>query len=187
MGNAPVPPNPELRAQLETKSPEELFLELQEKDPRRAQEIDRHNKRRLIRALEIVDAVALVPQVTLETESPYNALTLGLEVDPVELRHKLRARAEQALSKGLIEETKNLLAQGVAKERLLEIGHEYRLVLSYLDGEITNTELIQKCEEKNWQYAKRQRMWLKRDQTIEWFHPEDTPAILSRVTGFLAK
>jgi tRNA dimethylallyltransferase len=185
MGAAPVPPNPELRAVLETRSTEELFAELTKKDVRRAESIDPHNRRRLIRALEIIDTLASVPIATIPIDCPYDALIIGLDVDPVELRRKLRARAEQALSKGLIEETKNLLAQGVSKDRLLEIGHEYRLVLAYLDGEITNDELIQKCEEKNWQYAKRQKMWLKRDNTIEWFLPEDTTAILSRVTKFL--
>jgi tRNA dimethylallyltransferase len=185
MGAAPVPPNPELRAVLETRSTEELFAELTKKDVRRAESIDPHNRRRLIRALEIIDTLASVPIATIPIDCPYDALIIGLDVDPVELRRKLRARAEQALSKGLIEETKNLLAQGVSKDRLLEIGHEYRLVLAYLDREITEDELIQKCEEKNWQYAKRQKMWLKRDNTIEWFLPEDTTAILSRVTKFL--
>ncbi|MFM2381784.1 MAG: tRNA delta(2)-isopentenylpyrophosphate transferase, tRNA dimethylallyltransferase [Candidatus Parcubacteria bacterium] len=185
MSNAQVAPNPELRAVLEQKSTEELFLELKEKDPRRAEAIDKDNKRRLVRALEIIEAIDHVPVFEVQTESSYEALILGLEVDPVLLRTKLRTRAEAALTKGLVEETKKLLGSGVSKERLLEIGHEYKLVLTYLDGTITDAELIQKCEEKNWQYAKRQRMWLKRDKTIEWFHPEDTSAIVSKVTEFL--
>jgi tRNA dimethylallyltransferase len=186
MGAAPVPPNPELRAELETKTTKELFTELTKKDARRAESIDPHNRRRLIRALEIIDTLASVPIATIPIDCPYDALIIGLDVDPVELRRKLRARAEQALSKGLIEETKNLLAQGVSKDRLLEIGHEYRLVLAYLDGEITNDELIQKCEEKNWQYAKRQKMWLRRDETIRWFKRDDENTMCDAVREFLA-
>lgn len=182
---APVPPNSELRALLEQKSVIELFDELSVKDPRRAETIDRHNKRRLVRALEIIASLEFVPLAEMQVECVYDALVLGLEVDPKELRTKLRIRAEQALSKGLVEETKKLLAGGVSKERLLEIGHEYKLVLAYLEGSLTGAELIQKCEEKNWQYAKRQRMWLKRDKTLEWFSPEDTESILTRVAGFL--
>ena len=185
MGSAPVPPNPILRALLETKSTEELFAELTNKDPRRAEEIDPHNRRRLIRALEIIESIDSVPATVQQTECPYNILTIGIETNSVELRKKLRTRAEQALTKGLIEETKQLLTSGVSKERLLEIGHEYKLVLSLIDSTITHEELIQKCEEKNWQYAKRQRMWLKRDHTIEWFSRENTSAITTRVQEFL--
>jgi len=49
-----VPPNPSLRAQLETESTEKLFQKLKQLDPQRAKTIDPHNKRRLIRALEIL-------------------------------------------------------------------------------------------------------------------------------------
>ena len=49
-----VPPNPKLRKKLEKRTTEELFKQLQKLDPRRAQNIDKYNRRRLIRALEII-------------------------------------------------------------------------------------------------------------------------------------
>ena len=186
MSPAPVEPNQALREKLESKTTEELFGELQKKDPRRAESIDQQNKRRLVRALEIVDVLKKVPMPMQTTDSLYDVLIIGLEVDKVELRKKLRSRAEQALHKGLVEETKNLLASGVTKERLSEIGHEYRIVMEYIDGALTQQELIQKFEEKNWQYAKRQLMWLKRDETIRWFKREDTDAIISSIRTFLS-
>ena len=182
---APVAPNIELRARLESQTPEELFLQLQRKDPTRASGIDIKNKRRLIRALEITDAIVTVPPVIAQTEYSYNVLTLGIITDKIELRKTLRTRAEQALQRGLLEETKQLLAAGISRARLAEIGHEYKIVMRYIDGGLTDAQLIQKFEEKNWQYAKRQLMWLKRDKSIAWFARENCEAIFTRVEEFL--
>src|SRR3990167_601980 len=57
-----VPPNKLLRKKLNKFSKEKLFKMLKKKDPRRARSIDRNNKVRLVRALEIVDALGKVPK-----------------------------------------------------------------------------------------------------------------------------
>ncbi len=54
-----VPPNPQLRRTLEAMSAEELYNELRERDQRRALEMDPQNKRRLVRALEIISALLM--------------------------------------------------------------------------------------------------------------------------------
>ncbi len=187
LGRVSTPPvaiDASMRAILEEWSTEELFAELLKRDPRRALTIDKNNPRRLIRALEITETMGTVPETILK-ECPYNVLMLGIKTKPTELRERLQARAERAIDRGLIEETKQLLAQGASAERLREIGLEYRLVLDYLDGTMTKQELIQKCTEKNWQYAKRQRMWLKRDTSIVWVNINDTESILKIVQNFL--
>src|SRR3989344_4893017 len=56
-----VPPNKLLRSKLNKFNKEKLFFMLKKKDPRRASTIDRDNKVRLIRALEIVVAIGNVP------------------------------------------------------------------------------------------------------------------------------
>lgn len=185
MGTSPVEPNWALRGELENRSTEVLFNELQLKDPRRAETIERDNKRRLIRALEIVNELQSVPVQNENEECAYNVLTIGISVEKEVLKERLRVRAQDALTRGLIEETQSLLASGVQKERLLEIGLQYRVVMEYIDGKITDQELIQKLSEKNWQYAKRQLLWLKRNEDIVWFKREDTDAIAAVVSEFL--
>ncbi len=185
MGTSPVEPNWELREELEKYSTEELFTLLQKKDPRRGDTIEKDNKRRLIRALEIVDKLQSVPAQNPNAECPYDVLTIGISVEKEVLKERLRIRAQDALTRGLIEETQSLLACGVSKERLLEIGLQYKVVMEYIDGIITDTELIQKLGEKNWQYAKRQLLWLKRNEDIVWFKREDTDALSGVVSEFL--
>lgn len=203
MGTSPVEPNWKLRAELEKHSSETLFKLLQVKDPRRSNTIEKDNKRRLIRALEIVHELQSVPEQNSKEESPYDVLTIGISVDKEVLKERLRTRAQDALIRGLIEETQSLLATRVSRDRLSEIGLQYKVVMEYLDSHsntenrkaevrgqtpyspMTNAELIQKLGEKNWQYAKRQLLWLKRNEDIVWFKREETDAISTLVSEFL--
>lgn len=179
-----VSPNPTLRTALEKLTTTELHQQLEKKDPRRAAEIDPQNRRRLIRALEIVDTLGAVP-APQPNRRPYDVLTLGIATDSTELRKRLRARAETWLEIGFIEEVQLLLEAGVKRERLAEIGFEYLIGLDYLDGKLTKEKFVEVFEQKNWQYAKRQMTWLKRDQTIHWVSPADKAEVDFLIKGFL--
>jgi len=179
---APVAPNPTLRNELETLSTEALLLELESKDPRRAADIDPHNRRRLIRSLEIVAALGAVPPPT-KSDSLYDFLIIGLERGKEELRSRFAVRAKEWLRGPFETEVRHLLDSGVSRERLHEIGFEYQLMLEYIDGTLTDDAFIQKCIEKNWQYAKRQMTWLKKDLAIQWIEAtkfDITPNILQK-------
>lgn len=184
MRPAPVAPNPALRKQLETLSTETLFAQLKVKDAVRAKKIDEHNRRRLIRSLEIIETLGHVPEVTTD-ESPYDVLTIGVTAEKETLRNNYEKRIIKWLNVGFIDEVDTLLSDGVSKERLAEMGFEYSLALLFKDGTYSEADFIQKFIEKNWQYAKRQMTWLKRDDTIEWFLPENRTAIVERVRTFL--
>ncbi|MEX0930821.1 MAG: tRNA (adenosine(37)-N6)-dimethylallyltransferase MiaA [Candidatus Paceibacterota bacterium] len=184
---ADIPPDPELREQLEMLPTEKLFIALQELDPKRAMDIDPHNRRRVIRALEVIEAIGQVPSRSdSDLNNLYDVLCIGIEIDREVLRTRLKMRAEHAVERGLVEETKSVLATGVSKERLTEIGHEYAVVLEYLDGKFGDAELLQKLEEKNWQYAKRQWTWLKKMENVNWFQNDD-PAIITAIENFLRR
>jgi tRNA dimethylallyltransferase len=187
LGKVSVPevlPNQELRGKLESVKTDALYTALLKLDPYRASTIDPKNKRRLIRALEIIEALGGVPKPQ-NTKTPYESLILGIKTEKNELRVRLRKRGEQWLKGGFIEETKSLLAEGISRDRLGEIGFEYTLGLEYIDGLLSEAEFVQKFEEKNWQYAKRQLVWLKRDQNIKWFSYDDTELIFDEISSFL--
>lgn len=185
MSSAPVPPNPTLRAELEQKSPAELFTLLTERDPKRAEVIDADNPRRLIRALEIIDAVGVVPEVPT-IDLPYDWLTIGIDV-PVEiLNERIHTRILDRLKIGMIEEVAALHQNGLSWERLEAIGLEYRYVAYFLQNKLTRTEMIEQLTNKSRQFAKRQRVWLKRDQSIHWLpFPADSAAAIDLVKNFL--
>lgn len=183
MQAAPVPPNPTLRKELETKSTSELHELLTATAPKRAARIDQHNRRRLIRALEISEALGGVPEPSKDTDTPFDMFIVALEVDKETLRQRFRARAVSWLQNGFRNEVEDVLAQGVSRSRLAEIGFEYTLMLSHIDGELTKDEFIQRFIEKNWQYAKKQLTWLKRDPSIHWVNPQATVEVTALTTA----
>tara|TARA_B100000745_G_scaffold294560_1_gene237697 strand:+ start:2288 stop:3187 length:900 start_codon:yes stop_codon:yes gene_type:complete len=179
-----VEPNPKLRATLEQHTTEELYNELRKCDPRRAEAMDPHNKRRLIRALEIVSTLGSVPAIP--TDEPYEVLTIGIQREKEELRDRFSARAKQWLEVGFMAEICTLLNSGLSQKRLQEIGFEYTLGVALYNNEITQEEFLQKFIEKNWQYAKKQIMWLKKDKTIQWFKPDGITDVTKTVSKFLS-
>ena len=130
-----VPPNKKLRAELAKQSAEQLFSRLLTLDPRRARTIDPKNKRRLVRALEIIKATGKVPTLNTKYEkldTKYDILWLGLKSKNLE--KTIKARLDKRLRQGMVREVKKLLSQGVSKKRLGDLGLEYRWLSRYLNN-----------------------------------------------------
>ncbi len=179
-----VPPNDSFRLKLASLTNEELFEELEKLDHSRAETIDRHNRPRLIRALEIIDTLGHVPKVK-QTDSPYDWLVIGIDIDKLKLHQHIHKRLIDRFDAGMVDEVQNLHKNGLSYERMHELGLEYRYIAMYLQQEILYPEMFEKLETKTRQYAKRQMTWLRRDKEIEWFKPEDETGIFALVEEFL--
>ncbi len=178
-----VPPNKQLRDELEEKSAAELLSMLENLDPDRSATIDSANKRRLIRAVEIATYLGKVPPPT-GTDSPYEVLTIGLLIDLKTHGEVVKKRLIERLEMGMVDEIKTLLDHGVSHERLESFGLEYRYISRYLRGLLDYEAMVEELAIKTRQYAKRQITWLKRDKTIHWFQRND-PKIFDIVKEFL--
>lgn len=166
-----VRPDMKLREDLESQSAEKLFSRLEKLDPARAKNIDRHNKRRLVRALEIVIRTGKSAYSNvLENNriSKYEILKIGLKVASEKLKERIRKRTLQRLRGGVIQEMENLKKSGVSQKRLNDISLYYRWVEPYLKGEIGKAGALEIISTKIGQYAKRQMTWFKRDKNIKW-------------------
>jgi tRNA dimethylallyltransferase len=166
-----VPPNKPLREKLEAMNTEALFALLTEKDPVRAQDIDSQNKRRLVRALEVVDALGSVPETI--HESLYDTLTLGITISKKTLYERIYTRILTRIDAGMIEEVASLHRKGLSYTRMDDLGLEYRYIAKYLQGSLQKEEMIELLSTKSRQYAKRQMTWLKRDKDILWVNPSE--------------
>ena len=161
-----VPPDWKLRKKLEKESAETLFMRLKKLAPRRAKNIDPHNKRRLIRALEIAKALGKVP--TLKIEPRYEAIIIGLNPPMEALKKRISRRVDIMIRKGLLKETKNLIAQKIPRRRIAELGFEYRYPLLYLEGKISRDEMRERIKTETWHYAKRQMTYIKKITNVLW-------------------
>lgn len=182
----PTKANKILRKMLEHQSPEQLFALLEKYDQRRAKTIDPKNKRRLIRALEIVRERGKVPKLP-HKKNRYDALLIGaLLPDPL-LREQIHIRLLKRLRGGMIAEVQQLKVKGrVSWKRLDALGLEYCFAAQFLKGDLSKQEMTKKLETAIWRYAKRQKTWFKRDKRIEWYDPSRISAIEKRVRNFLA-
>jgi len=167
-----VPPNEKLREDLEALPTTALFKILEDQDPDRAENIDPHNKRRLVRALEIVEALGKVPPQEKGTLL-YNTLYFGIEVDRDELRDRIEKRLYETLEKGLIKEVEDLRKR-VDDARLDEFGLEYRVIRHHLDAKLSEEELRESLLTELMGYAKRQMTWFRKNKDIIWKKRGDT-------------
>lgn len=141
--------------ELENKNIEELYLQLVSLDSERAKTIEKKNKRRLVRALEILlsnqDILPLV-------KKPIKAevLILGIKKDREEIKNLILKRLERRIELGMIEEVKKLKESGISSKRLDDLGLEYRYINLYLDGKLNLSEMKEQLYNKICQFAKRQ-------------------------------
>lgn len=181
-----VPPNEKLRENLERKTAEELFYELEQLDKDRSKNIDKHNKVRLIRAIEITTELGSVPKFKNNT-SNYNTLFIGLELSKEALQEKIITRINNRIPE-LFNEIKKLHSEKISFERLESFGLEYRFGSEYVQEKINLEEFKELLTNKTWQFAKRQMTWFKRNRDIKWFNPiNDQQKILKQVQDFIEK
>jgi tRNA dimethylallyltransferase len=88
----------------------------------------------------------------------------AIQVDQTVLKARIFNRLKERLNEGLISEILNL---NLDDQRLWDLGLEYRIGNLYVKGWLNETELLQKLYQENWQYARRQLTWLKK-QTLIW-------------------
>ena len=169
-----VPPDKKLRLKLEKITSENLYKKLKRLDPHRARTIDSKNKRRLIRALEIIKNTGK-PVPKLVSSIKYQVLWLGLK--PKNLEKMIKLRLDKRLKQGMVKEVKNLLRSGVSRKRLYDLGLEYRWISEYLSDKASYTEMKKGLLRDIVKYSKRQMTWFKKNKEIHWLAPSKVEGI----------
>ncbi|HTH92899.1 MAG TPA: tRNA (adenosine(37)-N6)-dimethylallyltransferase MiaA [Candidatus Paceibacterota bacterium] len=155
-----VPPNTTLRKKLEKRSLEELQTVLQDLDPERYETIDTKNPVRLIRAIEIAEALGKVPKT--ERKAKYDMEWVYLDFPDEELKQRIHTRLLKRMKQGMVKEVQTLHDEGLSWKRLEALGLEYRFVALYLQNKMNKQDMTQQLESAIWHYAKRQRTWFKK-------------------------
>lgn len=165
-----VPPDPQLRDELEKFTMEELSARLASmKSLHNVSDLD--SKKRVIRALEIAVFESKSPVIR---EEPLIIKTkyIGISVSRDERNARIDQRLKQRLQNGMIEEVERLIASGITPEDLIYYGLEYKFVTLYLTGKLTYVEMEFQLATAIHQFAKRQMTWFRgmerRGIHIEW-------------------
>ena len=165
-----VPPNPELRAELEKETDEALIARLAALKPLH-NNTDYDTRKRLIRALEIAIYEAEHP-VQRTVFLPKNTYYIGTLVSREVRNAKIDARLDARLEEGMVEEIRSLIEGGIPAEDLIYYGLEYKFVTQHVIGELTFEEMRQQLATAIHQFAKRQMTWFRgmerKGITIHW-------------------
>lgn len=163
-----VEANYELRTELDKKEKEELLEELKQLDKITYERLFDSNKRRIVRALEVIKLLNKpISEMEIEKEPEFD---VEWEMPKMESRewlyNRINKRVDIMVEQGLIDETKFLLKKhGRIKNFICTIG--YQEILTYLDGEATLDEALDKLKQHSRNYAKRQLTWFRKNPELE--------------------
>ena len=168
-----VPQSPELRAELEAKSTEELISMLAGLKPLH-NKTDIDTRKRLIRALEIA-IWQKDHQVENTSYLPKKTYYIGTLVSREERNRRIDARLDARIAEGMADEVKGLLNSGIPAENLTYYGLEYKFVTQYVLGVLSLEEMKTLLGNAIHQFAKRQMTWFRgmerKGIKIHWVEP----------------
>ncbi|HWM23221.1 MAG TPA: tRNA (adenosine(37)-N6)-dimethylallyltransferase MiaA [Chthoniobacterales bacterium] len=168
-GLAPLPTaNDALREQLDRATIEELHARLHTLDPEGAKQIDRKNKRRLVRALEVCLLTgkpfsAQRREWNTTTATPPIANGVLVFRDRAELYERIDRRVEKMFAEGAVEEVAALRDLGSTAGKALGL----REIQGLVAGELSKPECITRIQQATRRYAKRQLTWFQRQSNFE--------------------
>jgi tRNA dimethylallyltransferase len=185
--------DPALRARLEAEAARDgrasLHRRLAQVDPAAAAKIGENDLVRIVRALEIAAGGRTQSEVFAEhrfREERYRARFLALDLPRPELHRRIDARVPALFRGGLLDEAARLSARGAGLPEKLHIG--YAEAAEVLAGRIELEEAIRRVQVAHRRYARRQIVWFRREQGLEWLAaPVDPDALAGEIGRWLAR
>jgi tRNA dimethylallyltransferase len=162
-----VEPDPNLRARLEQEAaergPEALHRRLQALDPVAAQQILATNIRRIIRALEVIEATGRpISEQQKRDAPPYEVMVVALECERTDLYGRIDRRVDRQIARGLVEEVQSLVGTGYSLDLPSMSGLGYRQIGDYLRGRATLAEAVQRIKWDTHAFVRHQQNWFRR-------------------------
>ena len=176
------PADPIVRAALQQEAKDQghdrLYARLVTVDPVAAARLHPRDESKVIRALEVYQLsgrrMSEFQQEHGFAERPFSALIIGLNRDRDGLYRRIEERIDWQLAHGLIEETKQLLAQGYQRDSAAMKGLGYRQVAEHLAGEYDAAEMVRRFKRDTRHYSKRQLTWFRKEPGIQWLTIEES-------------
>ena len=154
-------------SQYDDKTVEQLYQELIELDSEVV--IDKHNKRRVIRALNYIKANNKSINANKTDKLLYDTIFIGLTTDREILYNRINERVEKMINEGLIQEVRKFYDDSIYDKPLIN-GIGYKELYQYFNNEISLEEAIDKIKKNSRHYAKRQYTFFNNQIPVVWFN-----------------
>lgn len=186
-----VPPNLQLRADLNREETETLYARLLQLDPTAADKIGPSNKRRIIRAIEVSETAGTPISLLQTRRAPeYDILRIGLTMPRDKLYERINARVDAMLAAGLADEVRSLVEQGYTLDTPAMSGLGYQQIARYVKGKATLEDAAEVLKRDTRRFVHHQYSWFSlKDERIHWFDMTTAgyQEIHDLVAGFLIK
>ncbi len=161
-------PDAALRSELEAMTDNELLEEIASRDPDTASTIDDRNRRRLIRALEILRTTGKTLADRQEFAEPiYDALQIGITKPREKLYADIDLRVDEMIGRGLVDEVR-VLREKFGDDCPGMSGIGYRQIVDFFQKKEQLRDAVIRIKYDSHHYAKRQETWFLRDSRILW-------------------
>lgn len=161
----------EYRKQLENIDLEELYKQAITIDSEAMKKISKNDRKRISRILEIYKATGKnkteQEKLSRQNEVKYNYKVFAINMEREKLYERINKRVDIMIKQGLIEEVKELLKKYNEFPTAMQ-GLGYKEVVEYLNGKLTEEEMIEKIKLETRRYAKRQITWFKKNKETIW-------------------
>ncbi|MBI2946452.1 MAG: tRNA (adenosine(37)-N6)-dimethylallyltransferase MiaA [Verrucomicrobia bacterium] len=173
-----------VRLEMEQMPLEDLLEELRRNDPLMYAQIDKDNRRHVVRAVEVIrlsgrpyseQRAAWTGRRSVQHASERRFF--GLERAREDLRKRIDQRVETMFRSGLVQETEHLMDLGLTENPTAMQAIGYRQVVEHLRGERSLEETVALVKQRTWQLARRQWTWFRRQLDLEWvmIQPDESP------------
>ncbi|MBU1083090.1 tRNA (adenosine(37)-N6)-dimethylallyltransferase MiaA [Patescibacteria group bacterium] len=173
-------PNQQLREKLNNLSLEKLIIKLKKFDPKTT--VDLKNKRRVIRAIEILSTLGSTSKIKRQAPA-FDFLQIGIKLPRETLYQRIEKKVEEMYKHGLVKETKKLLSAGYDFSEPAFSALGYKHIRDYIKNKITLKAALELMKKDTKHFAKRQLTWFKKNKKIHWI--ESYPEAESLIQNFL--
>ena len=162
--------NIKLRKSIENKSLKELLKILEKLDPERLKTIDKNNKPRIIRSIEIATKLGYVPKIKEKIKEKYNFIFIWIKIDIEKQKKLIEKNFKKRVNKDFFDEALKLKKyfeklnwnNEKIKKRFFKLGLSYKFIFDFWDNKISKEEFINLGIKEEQKYAKRQNTYLKK-------------------------
>ncbi len=166
-----------LESRVKNEGLQKLYEEAKKIDKKATEKISINDKKRILRILEIYNATGKT-KTEQEIESRKKEVEYDYHVYAINwpreiLYERINKRVDIMVRNGLIQEVENIYKKYNKFPTAMQ-GLGYKEVVEYLNGNCTETEMIEKIKKETRHYAKRQMTWFRKNKQTVWLQGEES-------------
>jgi tRNA dimethylallyltransferase len=179
------PTDATVRARIETEDTESLAARLKREDPDAAVFVDLANRRRVVRALEVIEITGRPFSSFRDAWGRYTAaIVAGLTPEVALLDARIEQRLRRMMDHGLLDEVGGLIEKGYRDALTSSQAIPYRQAVELLEGSITREAFFEQAARATRRLARRQLSWFRRDPRIRWFDAAESERAAAEVGAY---